>query len=500
MDDLDLTSQTDGPVISGDLTAEELELLRQYTAATKRQRFNKINTYRPYPWQMEFHNSGVDHTERMLMAANRVGKTFSGGAEVAYHMTGEYPDWWEGRKFDHPVLVWTGSPTNETSRDIVQNELLGGLGEDLGTGAIPAHRLIGKPTTRQAGVKNVVDSFQVRHVSGGLSTCFLKTYEQGWKKWQGTAPHVVWCDEEPDDMMIFTEAQTRVLTVRGIILVTFTPLSGVTRLVEHFQEGKRGTYLRNATWDDAPHLDDDAKSELLDRYPDYQRDARSKGIPMLGKGAVFPIPEEQIKIAPFPIPEHYARIKGIDFGIDHPAAGVELAWDRDQDCVYVIDCYKKKGEIAPYHVAWLNKNHMTKWVPVAWPHDGMNKEKGGGNQLHMVYRHHGANLLAKSARYPKAVGDKDEKGGAQPVEPVIMEVLDRMQTGRFKVFSNLSDWFEEYRSYHRKESKDGSVQIVNYRDDILKATFYAIMMKRYAMIRPSFGTHRSQAPTITTRI
>src|SRR5690606_30440711 len=114
------------------------------------------------------------------MAANRVGKTLSAAAEVSYHLTGDYPEWWDGKTFDAPVLCWTGSPTNETSRDIVQNELLGGLGEKLGTGWIPRAKIIGSPTTRQAGVKNVVDSFQVRHRSGGISNCVLKTYEQGW--------------------------------------------------------------------------------------------------------------------------------------------------------------------------------------------------------------------------------------------------------------------------------------------------------------------------------
>jgi hypothetical protein len=177
---------------------------------------NKLATYKPYEWQKEFHAAGVNNPERMLMAANRVGKTMSAAAEAAFHLTGDYPDWWQGRRFLTPVTVWTGSPTNETSRDILQVELLGGLGDKLGTGAIPRGKLVGAPATRQAGVKNVVDSFSVRHVSGGISTCTMKTYEQGWQKWQGSAPHVVWMDEEPDDYKIFSEAQTRILTSHGM--------------------------------------------------------------------------------------------------------------------------------------------------------------------------------------------------------------------------------------------------------------------------------------------
>lgn len=447
----------------------------------------KLKNYKPYPWQVEFHAAGKECPERMLMAANRVGKTMSAGAEVSFHATGEYPEWWEGKRFEHPVLIWTGSPTNETSKDIVQTELLGGLGEKLGTGWIPRMRIVGSPTTRQAGVKNVVESFQVRHVSGGISTVSLKTYEQGWAKWQGTAPHVVWDDEEPDDMMIYTESQTRILTSGGILLVTFTPLRGRTKLVQYFQERKPGTYLRGATWDDAPHLDNKLKNELAARYPDYERDARTKGIPMLGEGAVFPVRDDLIRVDPFKIPGHWAQIKSVDFGINHPGAGVHAAWDREADIWYVVDCYKKAGETAPYHAAWLNKGN--KRIPVSWPHDGMNREKSGGKTLAQSFRELQVNMLTKSARYPKAPGDTSDKGGPQPVEPIVDEVLERMMTGRFKVFSHLTPWFDEKNSYHRENGV-----IVPTNDDILKATFYGLMMRRYAVAPESFAARVSRAP------
>ncbi len=459
---------------------------------------NKIRNYKPYAWQKEFHAHSQTKTERMLCAANRVGKTMSAAAEVTYHLTGDYPDWWEGKRFDKPVLVWTGSPTNETSRDIVQAELLGGVGEKLGTGAVPKSKIVGQPTTRQAGVKNVVESFSVRHKSGGLSTCSMKTYEMGWQKFQGTAPHVVWLDEEPDDYMIYSECQTRILTTRGIILVTFTPLLGMTELVQHFHDGGDGIYIKNATWDDAPHLSEADKKRLSASYRDHERDARTQGIPMMGEGAVFPISDKDIKIEPFEIPKHWARIKGCDFGLDHPAAGVELAWDRDQDIVYVIDCYKKEGEHPAYHAAWFKKGAHARVIPVAWPHDGLNREKTGSSKIAFAYRDHGANMMSKSARYPKGVGEKVDKGGAQPLWPVIDDLLERMRSGRFKVFSHLAPWFEEKRGYYRKDGR-----LSTKRDDILKATFYALMMLRYAIAPSSIGNRGSsgmQRPIASTRI
>lgn len=466
------------PALQAELDRLKAEVFK--TVALREVKTRKLQTYRPYQWQLEFHDAGADNPERMLRAANRVGKTASAGAETAYHLTGLYPErceafpeGWQGRRFKEPTLVWTGSPTNETSRDIVQKELLGGLGEELGTGWVPKELIVGKPDTRQAGVKNVVESFGVRHASGGISTCAMKTYEMGWVKWQGTAPHEVWLDEEPEDYRIFSEAQTRVLTSHGIILVTFTPLHGETELVLHFQDGGPGIYLRGATWDDAPHLKEEDKARLRAVYRAHELDARTKGIPMLGEGAVFPIDDKEITVTPFQIPSHFRRLKGCDFGIDHPAAGVDCAWDADTDIWYLIDCYKKANELPPYHVAWFNKTN--KWIPVSWPHDGLNREKVGGKTLAARYRELGANMLSKSARYPRLPGEPTDKGGPQPVEPIVDELLERMASGRFKVFSNCSAFFEEKRSYHRKNGV-----LTKNRDDVLKALMYALMMKRYA--------------------
>lgn len=423
------------------------------------------------PWQFDFINAGATHLQRMSICANRVGKSITGAYEIACHMTGIYPDWWQGRKFTKPVLVWTGSPTNETSRDIIQKELLGGTGEELGTGMIPKSSIIGRPKYRQAGVSDVVDMFHVRHRNGGVSKCILKTFEQGWRKWQGTAPDIVWIDEEPEDAKLYSEALTRLTTTSGLMLVTYTPLLGESELLMQFKENPH-SFIVNATWDDVPHLDPKMKAELIASYPDHEIQARTKGVPMMGEGMVFAVPEDEIKCDPFQIPKHWAQICGIDFGIDHPAAAAWLAFDRDKDILYVTSTYKKANETAVYHAAKINS--MGKWIPVAWPHDGMNREKSGGQPLADSYREHGVNMLSRSARY------ENDKGGSQPAEPVVYEILERMRTGRFKVFSTCGEWFEEYRSYHRKNGV-----IVNIRDDVLKASFYAVMMRRFATPEPS---------------
>lgn len=449
----------------------ELNKEQLITAILEHLKYNSFYSYKPYTWQKEFHDAGASHQERMLMAANRVGKTYTAAEETAMHLTGIYPADWKGKRFETAITAWIGSVTNEASRDITQKELVGGLGEKWGTGAIPKDCLFGKPYMRQAGIPSVIDQFKVRHISGGISTGTFKSYDQGWQKWQGTAPHVIWLDEEPEDFRIYTECQTRIITSKGIIMVTFTPLHGMTDLVRHFMEPKAtGIYLKSATWDDAPHIDKADKERMIAAYPAFEVEARTKGVPMMGEGRVFPFDEAKFVIDPFIVPDHWSQIWGIDFGIDHPFAACLLAWDRDQDTLYITASYKSTGTTPPTHASAIRKR--CQWAPIAWPHDGINREKSGGKPLKDSYLAENLRMLGMSARY------ENDKGGGQPVEPVILDFYERLQSGRLRVFSHCSEWLEEFRNYHRKDG-----HLVAVRDDCLKASFYAAMMKRYAMPR-----------------
>lgn len=172
------------------------------------------------------------------MAANRVGKTWgAGGYETALHLTGEYPDWWEGRRFDRPVDWWAAGDTTQTTRDIVQHALLG-IGNvdeagELGTGLVPLRLIVGEPTAGR-GITGAVDGAAIRHKSGGVSSLGFKSYDQGRKKFQGTAKHGIWLDEEPP-LDVYTECLLRLMTTDGILLATFTPLEGVTDVTMLYQ-------------------------------------------------------------------------------------------------------------------------------------------------------------------------------------------------------------------------------------------------------------------------
>ncbi len=440
----------------------------------RRRRRNRLAFYEPYPKQLEFHNAQT--RERMMIAGNQVGKTFSAGDEVGMHTSGNYPDWWKGHRFDRPITCWTGSESNETSREIIQAMLLGTEDADInhpdmGTGAIPGNSIV-KLTKRQAGVSDVVDQIVIRHKNGGESRIVLKTYEQGRPKWQGKKVDLIWFDEEPP-ADIYSEGLTRTQDVPdGRVMVTFTPLNGMSEVVRRYLqpgEGDTPRHVTTMTIHDAGHYTDEQRAEIIASWPAHERDTRALGVPMMGEGKVFPVVEDEITCQPFEIPPHYARICGIDFGIDHPFAAVWLAWDRDTDTVYVYDCFRKTGDTPVYHAATIKGKQD--WIPVAWPHDGMNKEKGSGKELHKFYREQGVKMLFSSARY------HPDKGGSQPVEPVVLDMLERMNVGRFKVFAHLGDWFSEFRMYHRKDGK-----IVPVNDDLIAATRYAMMELRHAMV------------------
>ena len=292
-------------------------------------------------------------------------------------------------------------------------------------------------------------------------------------------------DEEPDEndakqRDIFEECQTRIFRSDGLLLAGLTPLLGETKLIQHFMSPKAaGIHCVYATWDDAPHLSEEGKERLRKTYGANKLATRTQGLPMMGEGRVFNADESEIRINPFEIPRHYARICGIDFGLGagHPTAGAWLAWDRDKDIVYMYDEYRKEGVDTLYHAEAFKKRN--KWIPVSWPHDGhktsdLTKSSSDGTELKDVYRDHGLNMLGISARYDK------EKGGAQPQEPIIDIIETRINTQRFFVTSNCHRFFEEYRSFHRKDGK-----IVNRKEDIIKAMMYALMMIRYAHPEPS---------------
>jgi phage terminase large subunit-like protein len=458
--------------------AELREILAGLEAAAYHRRYGgQIWFFEPYLRQREFFEAGAMKRERLLIAGNQNGKTHAGGYEAALHATGLYPDWWKGRRFGRPNKGWAAGETSLAVRDIQQKKLCGepGVEEAWGSGMIPKALLVDKSLAR--GVTDALDTIQVRHVSGGISIIRFKSYEQGRAKFQGESLDWAWFDEEPPED-VYAEGLTRTVATGGMAFVTFTPLKGRSTVVMRFlDEPSPDRGVVTMTIDDALHIQATERAKIVAGYLPHEREARARGVPMLGSGRIFLVTEASITEPPVEyVPEYWAKLWGIDFGIGHPFGAVLILWDKDNDVIHVHHTIRIADALPIQHAAAMRPIGAD--VPVAWPHDG-GERRDDGKPMSDHYKRHDLKMLPSHATWPD---------GGISTEAGILDMDDRMRTGRLKVAAHLSEWFEEFRFYHRKDGK-----IVKLKDDLMSATRIAIMSKRFARA-VVLGGKRVKAP------
>ena len=441
----------------------------------QRTKYHKIDSIFPdkgkykrslYPKHVAFMNAGFDHRQRAVIAANRTGKTLMGAFEMTCHLTGNYPKWWKGKKFEFPISAWAASIRNSDTKDIIQFELFGDV-VDLGSGMVPKE-YIGKRTMK-AGIADAIDTAYIKHhvdgVFDGWSKIGLKSYEQGRDGFQGTKKQVIWLDEEPKDYSIFTECLTRTMDDKdpGIIYCTFTPLFGLSDVVMSFlpdgklpannePPGEPHKYVTQIDWGEVPHLDEEQKKEILASYSPHERDARSKGIPALGSGAIYPYVETSIAVEPFEIPMWWPRAFAMDVGWNRTAA-IWGAKDPDSGQIYLYSEHYE-GQAAPAVHASAIKSRGA-WIPGVVDPRSDTRSQSDGTRLIDLYREEGLDLLP---------ADNSVSAG-------IFKVGSMMESGQLKVFSTLRNWLSEYRIYRRDENG----KIIKKNDHIMDATRYLIM-------------------------
>lgn len=449
--------------IPRDQKEQYLNLLKAKNARLKQ---NKIQQYYPetgplsrdkYTKHIHFFELGKNFSERCIMAANRIGKSEGIGAyELTLHLTGRYPDWWPGYRFNRPIAAWAAGTTSTTARDIVQYKLIG-TPEEPGTGIIPKKYII-KTTPKAGGVPNAVDTILVKHISGGISRCKIKAYAEGRKSFEGTEQDIIWLDEECP-LAIYTECVTRTMTTDGLIMLTFTPLEGLTETVLQFmpngevKERFDGTKaLIMATWDDAPHLTEAQKNKLYAALPPHQRAARSKGIPQLGSGAIYPIEESNITVEDFAIPDHWERCYALDVGWNKTAC-LWGATDPVTEITYLYSEYYR-GEAEPViHAEGIKARGV--WIPGVIDSAAHGRSQEDGKQLFNIYTDLGLDIANAN----------------KSVEAGIYKVWQMLSTNKLKVFKSLVNWFSEFRLYRRDENG----KIVKQKDHLMDDTRYLVM-------------------------
>lgn len=216
-----------------------------------------------------------------------------------------------------------------------------------------------------------------------------------------------------------------------------------------------------ATWDDAPHLTPAQRAELWDSIPIYQRDARSKGIPQLGSGAIYQVPESSIQVPDFEIPKHWAKAYALDAAQSGPTAAVWGAHDREAGIIYIYSVYKREQAEPAIHAAAVKARGD--WIPGVGDVAGI--VNSDGEQFIDIYRKLGLNIV---------LADKGVESGVQ-------EVWELLSAGKLKVFASCGQWFEEFRLYRRDEKG----RIVKANDHLMDATRYLIKT----------GIKRAKTPT-----
>jgi len=424
-----------------------------------------------YPKHLEFFDATSKYNEVAAISGNRTGKTFGCGAySVTAHTTGLYPEWWTGKRFDRPITCWVSGATGKTVRDILQETLLGDK-FNIGTGMIPKNCIEGQPPS-MPGVPGAFEMVYVKHVSGGLSRIFFKSYEQGPKAYMGTAIDLSWIDEEASDINVYSQNVVRTMTTDGLVISTFTPENGLSDTLLMFMPdglmpdngivpsaiaGKKSVkYVVNITWDDVPHLSEEEKDKQLASCPPHLRDVKSKGLPQVGSGVIYPLLEDSIVVEPFEIPSHWPRMYGFDPGWNQTAA-VWGAIDPETDVVYLYsEHYRSKAEHSIHADAIKARGE---WIPGVIDYAGKIDD---GTKIMHHYEEMG--LLVYRA-------DKSVDAG--------IEVMwQRLSAGRLKVMTHLKNWLKEVRMYRR----DDKGRIVKKHDHLMDATRYMVMSLDVARI------------------
>jgi len=468
------------------------------------------------PKQVEFLEAMVGSDEAACFAGNQSGKTATLGQYVSWVALGEYPstvdvciktvpwqervEWFDPhvhgtrlslepaeeprwvkhitvereihlRKFFGPATIWVSSHSGSKLRETLQDLLFGQppLEENIGVGLIPRDRII---TWKKAhmSVPDLLDYVMIRSAYGGSSKIATKMASQGEEGYTGAQVHLVVLDEK-HPMEVLTEALARTTNTGGIVLVGYTPRDGRTPLTEHFKNPEqRSERKRLVTMSvaDATFYSKQRQDEIKSKYPVHEQRARFYGLETLGQGLVLPFLRDQIACSRMELSPWWYYGKGCDFGggggSGHPTAGVWCAHDRDNDVIYLYGAYKSMATGTTEHASAFRKPEDI-WM--FWPHDGL-KTDSRGTATAQYYEEDGVRMWPESARY------LDETGGPQGDSKFILELTDRIKTGRFKVFADLENWFSEQEQWYYDKGKPYPLG-----DDLMKATKSAMIMVRH---------------------
>ena len=359
-----------------------LKMKKATESVAKDMQFNTLKWFRPFKYQSKFFETGATHSRRGMIAANRAGKTIASTYETAYHLTGRYPKGWKGKVWDKPIIAMAAGESWEQVAKTLQSKLLGcddiKQSYKLGTGSIP-RECIDEKSIRTDG-PNVL-AVEIWHASGGKSKLYFSNYTQQVRHLQGFELDLVVLDEQPPDET-FSELVVRTAQRNGQVLCSFTPLKGMSGLVRKFWDQVDGYTHVRVTWDDVPFENEwgeeffskKEREQLARDFMPWERECRMNGIPLVGKGVVFPLLEwptyKSIDVDLKNNPK-MERLISFDLGIKNDPTVISFFFrDPVEEIIYLHRQIKiPSGETPEDYVHYL-LDIESRGVPIALPHDG----------------------------------------------------------------------------------------------------------------------------------
>jgi phage terminase large subunit-like protein len=462
-----------------DLSREEkIDLLARLNEYDKRLKYDKLSQWFPetgpyrrssYPTVVDFFKAGLSYKERLLSGGRRSGKSTATSAETTYHITGLYPEWWEGKTFldGENITIIVLAKNTQATRDITQYKLLGDPLE-IGTGMIPKKLIRMNSIRSKHGVPGALDSIQIDRIDGSIGTILFRSAEQGMAGIAGITAHVVHIDEEPEDPNIYDEAVARTATTDGIVYMAASPYKGITQLFQRFlphgnfpkdnivpstrEQPDISRWVAPLSFMDAAHISDKEKSRALSSYPEHMIESMIYGIPAVGAGKVFKTLESDFVVQPFEIPYAWPKVFGMDFALFGGfTSAVFAAYDRHNDIIYIYDVYKAKALDPTIHANAIRRK-TGGWIPGVIDPSAVRRMQEGVKWIEF-YRDLGLDLdLAENS-----------------IEIGIAEISKRLYEGRMKVMWNCTPLLEEYRLF-RWDDKGKIAK--NQEDDVMDAWKY----------------------------
>jgi phage terminase large subunit-like protein len=450
-----------------DLTTEALRLMDSDTqnklqdlamTVADDMQYNQLKYFRPFEHQRRFFTTTTDR--RGILAANRIGKTVSTCYETAYHLTGRYPDWWQGRRFDKPITAMVAGESWGQVALVLQAELLGSadvkIREQLGTGAIPKD-CINFETLRGDGANAM--GVEIRHKSGAHSYLLFANYTQEVRQMQGFKLNLAVFDEQPPDDF-FSEIVTRTATTQGMVLCSFTPLKGLNGLVSKFWNREEGYDFIRVAWSDVPEYDPwnepfllKSTREQLERdYLPHEREARIAGKPIMGQGAVFQIntwPTYQTGTYKFKEMPGLERVIALDLGLVNDKTVISLMyWHPHEQQAWLHTQIRVSGLDEANPVNYIN--HLLRpevfGCPIVLPADASTPGRYtmSSTSIRELFEQYGLNVYAKPIMNPPDLQGRQTNHKSYGVN-VMRQMLE---AGTLQVNDNCVDFLREAQNYY----------------------------------------------------